>query len=108
MNLLYALSFDAFLPFITEHFLEDTTRSIMNAYDPPTHRELYRKIVEIVGEPAMEKMNLHLKQCFLTVPLLTLFVQGLTNELLYCLTTRDEETSKQIFQLLLDVPDFEP
>jgi hypothetical protein len=30
------------------------------------------------------------------------FMQGLANDLLYSLTYRDSETSKQIFQLIMD------
>lgn len=50
----------------------------------------------------MEMLNLRLKQRFLTAPLVTVFVQGATNDLLYCLLHRDSETNKQIFQLLVD------
>ena len=50
----------------------------------------------------METLNLRLKQRFLTAPLVPVFVQGATNDLLYCLLHRDSETNKQIFQLLVD------
>lgn len=43
-----------------------------------------------------------LKQRFLLTPLVTVFVQGLTNNLLYRLISRYSETCKQFFQLLLD------
>lgn len=102
INLLSALCFDEYLPFAAENFLFKLKKEIDEEYDLPAHRALYRNIVEVVGAPTMERLNLNLRQCFLTVPLLSLYIQGFTNDLLYCLTTRDEETSKQIFQLLLD------
>lgn len=102
VNLLYALCFDHYLPIIAEQFLQTTKDSISNVYDSPAHRQLYQGIVEIVGEPIMERLNLNLKQLFLTAPLVSVFVQGLINDLLYCLSSRDKETSRQIFQLLLD------
>lgn len=102
VNLLYVLCFDDYLPMIEEQFMQATNKSISNVYDLPAHRQLYRSIAEIVGEPIMERFNLSLKQLFLAVPLVSVFVQGLTNDLLYCLSSRDKETSRQIFQLLLD------
>ena len=50
----------------------------------------------------METLNLRLKQRFLIAPLVPVFVQGLTNDLLYCLLHRDSETNKQIFQLMME------
>lgn len=50
----------------------------------------------------METLNLRLKQRFLIAPLVPVFAQGLTNDLLYCLTSRDSETNRQIFQLAID------
>lgn len=50
----------------------------------------------------METLNLRMKQRFLITPLVSVFAQGATNDLLYCLPHRDSETNKQIFQLLMD------
>ena len=50
----------------------------------------------------MESLNLKLKQNFLVAPLVPVFIQGFANDLLYRLTSRDIETSKQVFQLLSD------
>jgi hypothetical protein len=43
-----------------------------------------------------------LGQRFLIGKAMDIFLQGMTNQLLYSLTYRDRETSKQVFQLLLD------
>lgn len=102
MNLFYTIMFDEFLPLAVGQYLEEAKENISNAYDRPTFLSLYRDIVEEAGEPLMESLNLRLKQRFLVAPLVSVFVQGLNNDLLYSLTTRDRETSRQVFQLLLD------
>ena len=102
MNLFYTFMFDEFLPISVGQFLGKAKEDISKAYDRPTFLSLYRDIVAEVGEPLMESLNLRLKQRFLMAPLTSVFVQGLNNDLLYTLTTRDRETSRQVFQLLID------
>lgn len=62
MNLFYTIMFDEFLPLAVGQYLEEAKESISNAYDRPTFLSLYRDIVEEVGEPLMESLNLRLKQ----------------------------------------------
>lgn len=102
MNLLYASLADEFLPFVVKYFLREAEGRIGNGCDIPKLTDLYQRISDAVGEPLMETLNLRLKQRFLTAPLVPVFVQGATNDLLYCLLHRDSETNKQIFQLLMD------
>ena len=91
MNLLYATLADEFLPFAVKHFLREAESRIGDNCDIPKLTDLYRRISEAVGKTLMETLNL--------VPV---FVQGATNDLLYCLLHRDSETNKQIFQLLME------
>ena len=102
MNLLYASLADEFLPFAVKHFLREAESRIGDNCDIPKLTDLYRRISEVAGETQMETLNLRLKQRFLTAPLIPVFVQGATNDLLYCLLHRDRETNKQVFQLLMD------
>lgn len=102
MNLLYATLADDYLPYAVKYFLRETEGALGNAYDGPKLTQLYQRISEVVREPLMETLNLRLKQRFLVAPLVMLFAQGATNDLLYCLLNRDSETSRQTFQLLLD------
>lgn len=102
MNLLYASLTDEFLPFAVKHFLREAESRIGDNCDIPKLTDLYHRISDAAGEPQMETFNLRLKQRFLTAPLIPVFMQGATNDLLYCLLHRDSETSKQIFQLLMD------
>lgn len=102
MNLLYAALADEFLPFAVKHFLREAESRIAESCDIPKLTDLYRRISEAVGETLMETLNLRLKQRFLMAPMVPVFVQGATNDLLYCLLHRDSETNKQIFQLLME------
>lgn len=102
MNLLYATFSDDLLSFATKRFLEDIDDQIGIVCDGPKMNELFNQISAVVDESVMETFHLRLKQRFLIAPLTTIFVQGLTNDLFCCLTNRDSETNKQIFQLLMD------
>lgn len=102
MNLLYVATADAFLADALSQFIREQEKNIANVVEQIQLSELYEQISHIVGEPAMESLNLKLKQNFLVAPLVPIFIQGIANDLLYRLTSRDIETSKQIFQLLLD------
>ena len=64
--------------------------------------ELYDRICGAVEEPLLEELNQRLLRRFQLTPVLSAFLQGFADDLLYQLTWRDPETSRQIFQLLLD------
>lgn len=71
--------------------------------------DLYEKICVILdGSEDIDKLNLLFCKRFLIAPAMSVFLQGMTNQLLYALTLRDSETSKQIFQLLLADPNLSP
>lgn len=65
-------------------------------------QEVYDQISHLAGESMMEELNQQIKQRFIIAPAAALFAQGFTDDLLYRLISRDIETSKQMFQLLLD------
>jgi len=102
MSLHYIYLSDLFLEHTTKLFLEEQYEKLISVLDDVMLCELYKKITHIIGEDLMEKLNLTLKQRFFIVSAVSGFIQGLTNGLLYCLTYRDNETNKQIFQLLMD------
>ena len=92
-----------FMKFAAKQFyskVEDESIAVLDICDL---HELYAKICDLLGgEEAMEKLNLLYRQRFLIADAMTIFFQSMTNQLLYSLTYRDRETSKQVFQLLLD------
>ena len=54
-------------------------------------------------ESLLEELNQRLLRRFQLTPVLSAFIQGFADDLLFQLTWRDPESSKQIFQILLDV-----
>lgn len=64
--------------------------------------ELYAEMAHLAGESLLEELNEKIRQRFMIAPLALVFAQGVNDDLLIRLTTRDNETSKQMFQLLLD------
>ena len=90
------------LAYSTTHFVKEKAKSLNGIVDEIRMKELYKQISSVTGEAMIEELNLKLKQRFLIAPAVKVFVQGMNNDLLYRLTTRDDETSRQMFQLFLD------
>ena len=92
-----------YLEHATQSFAKEQRKAMQPAFDIVCLRDLYRKIsATIGGEEQLERLNLLIRQRFLIVTPMAGFLQGLTNDLLYSLVCRDAETSKQVFQLVLD------
>ncbi|MCO5385240.1 MAG: hypothetical protein NHB14_05145 [Desulfosporosinus sp.] len=62
----------------------------------------YNKIVHLIGEGPMEQLNQAIMERFFIVPVIPGYLQGFTNDLLFCLNHRDEKTNKRVFQLWMD------
>ena len=93
----------SYLESIYEQYYTDLVADIRTFLDIVDLNDLYNKICEVLGgEKEMEHLNLLFCQRFMIVKAMDIFLQGMTNQLLYSLTYRDRETSKQVFQLLLD------
>ncbi len=94
---------DSYLEFVYKQYYTDLVDDIKAFLDIVDLNSLYNKICDTLGgEKEMEHLNLLFCERFLIVKAMDIFLQGMTNQLLYSLTYRDRETSKQIFQLLLD------
>ncbi len=66
-------------------------------------RDLYRTLTAILGgEDELEHLNLLLRQRFLIATPMAAYLQGLTNDLLYSLTSRDIETGRLAVQLWME------
>jgi hypothetical protein len=66
-------------------------------------RQLYGRICELLGsEEEMKHIDRLIRQTFLLVTPMACYLQGMANGLLYDLISRDRESSKLMFQLLLD------
>lgn len=66
-------------------------------------RELYREIGILLGDfDPMEQLGESIRASFQITDATHVFMQGTVEQLLYSLTYRDNETSKQVFQLVMD------
>ncbi|NLO38883.1 MAG: hypothetical protein GX115_05365 [Ruminiclostridium sp.] len=93
----------SYLESVYEQYYTDLVADIRAFLDIVDLNSLYNKICEALGgEKEMEHLNLLFCKRILIVKAMDIFLQGMTNQLLYSLTYRDRETSKQVFQLLLD------
>ena len=92
-----------FLESAVKLFKKELTERFRAAVDIVDLRNLYRKICTILGgEDEMEKLHLFFRQRFLIATPVAIFMQAATNQLMYLLLNRDRETSRQVFQIILD------
>ena len=92
-----------FLEYAAERFAREQRKEAPPTLDMACLRDLYRQISTIIGgEEQLERLNLLIRQRFLPVTPMAGFLQGMTDDLLHDLVYRDAESSKQIFQLVLD------
>lgn len=102
IGLLYLALVDDFFPLVIKEFIKEQKTDMQIVLDDIRIQELYRDISYVVGEEQMERFNLLLKQRFMVSPILSTFIQGFNNDVLYHLITQDIETNKQGFQLAVD------
>lgn len=92
-----------FLKTAVRLFNEEIANRFRAVVDIADLQNLYRKLSTILGgEDELEKLHILFRQRFLIATPVAIFMQGTTNQLLYFLLHRDKETSKQVFQLILD------
>ncbi|OQB12602.1 MAG: hypothetical protein BWY15_02165 [Firmicutes bacterium ADurb.Bin193] len=100
VDIYFAMLAEEYLAFVLDEFIEEQLYKLRTNLDIIYLKELYNRISAVVGEDAMDNLNLMLKQRFLKVLPVNAFIQGLTNDLLYCLNYRDLETEKLVWQLI--------
>lgn len=99
----YAMLSGEFLEQAVKLFEEDLAGWFRDAVDIIDLRDLYRKVCAALGsEDEMEKLHLLFRQRFIIATPVAIFMQGATSNLIDALLCRDPETSKQVFQLILD------
>lgn len=103
LYLLMALAEEKLLEHALSQFLAKQERFLIGSGDIVSLNELYDKIVCLADQSFMEELDQRLRQRLQVTSMLSAFIQGYANDLLFQLTWRDPETSRQIFQLLLDI-----
>jgi hypothetical protein len=97
---------DELLSQATTNFVKEQVSGLNGVVDEIRLQKLFDQIAHLAGEAMLEELNAKIRKRFLIAPLAVVFAQGMTDDLLCRLISRDNETSKQMFQLLLDsMPD---
>lgn len=91
-----------FTEYVTEKFMRRIDDNLRKDMDFSGFKGYYSEICDLICEEKMEELNLLLKNNFIIAPFLKTFFQAIKNQVLFCLIHRDKETSKQVFQLILD------
>lgn len=103
--LLFSMADELLIQAVKE-FTSKLDSNLNSAVDEIRVKELYTEISRLAGEAMLDELNTKIQQRFMIAPLALVFAQGMTDDMLYRLIARDYETSKQMFQLLLDsIPD---
>ncbi len=89
-----------FTDYAVNEYTEKIKRKVNSAVDTVALSQYYDLIADLVGEEEMETLNNAIRERFIMISAVNSFLQSITDECLYCLTYRDPETSKQVFQLI--------
>ena len=103
--MLYCLALhEDFIERLAEQFYAGVCKDIRTVLDICDLNDLYTMICNLLGSEAdMENLNTLFCRRFLSVNTMTAYYQGASDQLLYALTYRDRESSKQIFRIWMDM-----
>lgn len=102
LNIYCALLTPKFTDYAVNKFAEEVQNRANIEIDTVLMSENYEFIAEIVDEEDMNALNMAIKGRFIISSIMNSFLQSITNKYLYCLLHRDPETSKQVYQLILE------
>ncbi|HWQ72927.1 MAG TPA: hypothetical protein VN370_11495 [Desulfitobacteriaceae bacterium] len=102
MGLLYLSLAETYFEYAFRIFWNAQERNLKKYLKTSKLNKLYARIVSLVGEDLMAHLDEVIKERFFIVPVAAGFVQGFTNDLIFTLTAKDDETGQKVFQLLLD------
>ena len=108
LYLLMALAEEELLEHALSRFLAKQERFLIGSGDIVSLNEFYDKIVCFANQSFMEELNQRLQRRLQVTSMLSAFIQGYANDLLFQLTWRDPETSRQIFPPPKDTRPDEP
>ena len=83
-------------------FIEDIKQTLSQEIDTILVAQHSKLIVDLIGEDKMVALNSVIIDRFVMSSTLNSFLQAITNEYLYCLLHKDPETSKRVFQLIME------
>lgn len=97
-----ALLTPQFADFAVRKFTENIKRRLRQEIDTVLVSQYSKLIIDTLGEEEMVALNNAITDRFIISSMVDSFLQAITNEYLYCLLHRDPETSKQVFQLIME------
>lgn len=97
-----ALLTPKFTDYVVEKYISKLKMQSSSVLDTVDLQNLYEHLSNAVGKAKMDSLNSAIMESFLFCPVVNSFLQSMANHYLLCLLYRDEETSKQIFQLITD------
>lgn len=103
VHILYLSLYDRYLSFRIPLFAEDQKNAMTDFWDTIDIANWYDRIVEILGsEEPMQRLNRMIEEQLLISPILSCFLLGSRDDLLYTLLGRDLETDHHIFRVFVD------
>ena len=103
VHVLYLSLYDQYLSSLIPQFVEDQKQVITEFWDDIDVADWYHRIVEILGsEEPMQRLNRMIEEQLLISPILSCFLLGSRDDLLYTLLGRDLETDHHIFRVFVD------
>lgn len=101
---LYCIALDTdLLSHAAEEYCRQKEAELRNVIDLDDLHQLFRGICETLGSAdQMERLNLLFRQRFLMITPVQVFLQSLTENLMFCLTQIDGETGQSVLKLWLD------
>ena len=102
LEIYFVLLTPQFTNYAVKKFIEDVKQALSQEIDTILVAQHSKLIVDLVGEDEMVALNRAITGRFIISSTLNSFLQAITNEYLYCLLHRDPETSKRVFQLIME------
>ena len=102
LEIYIALLTPEFTDFVIEKYIKKLKRQSSLVLDIVELHQSYEYLSNAVGKSKMDFLNSKIMESFLFCPVVNSFLQSIADNYLLCLLYRDEETSKQIFQLITD------
>ena len=97
-----ALLTPKFTDFVVKKYIKKLKQESSLIFKIVELEQLYEYISNEVGKSKMDSLNFTIIEIFSFYPVVNSFLQSIAEHYLLCLLHRDEETSKQIFQLITD------
>ncbi len=105
VNLYFLIFIDEFIDFSIEEILKRFESEIANDLSNLELKEKYEEISQKIGEDKIKFLNNIIRNRFIRVPLIEMFVQSISQQIGTSMLEIDTIISKRVFQVLCDLKD---